>query len=108
VCIISACEVSLFSLLKLFQHFSLYSSLQLHTVKGYVTHNTGLTVGIRVGVCSAVSIYNLSLQNAPYGWPQLTYRLFVNCLVGQKPEKATMAVQGSIRQTTIFFKHTFV
>ena len=55
-----------------------------------------------MGVCSAVSIYNLSLQNAPYGWPQLTYRLFVNYLVGQEPEKATLAVQGSIRQTTVF------
>jgi hypothetical protein len=86
----------------MFQCFSLYSSLQLQEVKGYVAHNTGITVGIRVGVCSTVSIYNLSLQNASYGWPQLTYRLFVNRLVGQKPEKATLAVQGSIRQTTIF------
>jgi len=36
--------------------FSLYSSLQLQEEKGYVAHNTGLTVGIRVGVCCAVSI----------------------------------------------------
>jgi len=81
--------------------FSLYSSLQLQEEKGYVAQNTDLTVGIRVGVCCAVSIYNLSLQNALYGWPQLTYRLFVSYLVGQKPEKAILAVQGSIRQTTI-------
>lgn len=98
MCIISAFEVQLFSLLKMFQHFSMYSSLQLQEVEGYVAHNTGLTVGISVGV----SIYNLSLQNAPYGWPQHTHRLFVNYLDGQKPEKATLAAQGSIKQTTAF------
>jgi hypothetical protein len=85
VYIISAFEVQLFSLLKMFQRFSLYSSLQLQEVEGYVAHNTGLTVGIRVGVCSAVSIYNLSLQNSPYGWPQLTCRLsLLSWAEGQK------------------------
>jgi hypothetical protein len=45
-----------------------------------VAQNIGLTVGRRVGVSSTVSIYNLSLQNAPNGWHHLTHKLFVNCL----------------------------
>ena len=90
----------------MFQHFSLYSSLQLQEVEGYhhhisvmelghlLTRMEGYVVGIRVGVCSTVSIYNLSLQNALYGWPQFTYRLFVNCLVGQKPKKGNTGCTG--------------